>query len=67
MVKILENGLLEHTCYCGQPAYFGENVNLRRALEAHHKGQIDLATELLGQWFCIEHKVIGYENNTKGL
>lgn len=44
---------LIHTCdKCGAPAFFGIGVSLRKALNAAVKGKIELAKELLGQWYC---------------
>ncbi len=49
-----------HTCeICGEAAYFGFKASFRSALNQLVKGNIDKARELLGKWFCLEHKEHG--------
>lgn len=49
--------VLEHWCeVCGKDAYFGYGASLLRAYKAKDAGNIDLAKELLGKWYCGEHK-----------
>lgn len=49
--------VIEHTCeICGNYAMFGFGVFLTKAYEAMDKGNINLAKEFLGKWYCKEHK-----------
>lgn len=53
-----------HTCeVCGENACFGVAKSYKRALDAIEKGQIALAKELLGKWYCLIHWRALNENN----
>lgn len=53
---IIKGRLLKRCEVCGNPAQFGTNVNLTRAMKAHSDGQTDRAKKLLGRWYCLEHR-----------
>jgi len=55
--KVTKAGMIIHICeVCRKPAYFGFGVSLNKALIMATKGKIELAKELLGKWYCYEHK-----------
>lgn len=63
-IKETDTTILEHTCEdCGIPAYFGKDVQLRKAFIAADKGQLELAKKLLGKWYCYEHWKEAKKNN----
>jgi hypothetical protein len=47
---------LIHTCeICQENAYFGVDISYRRALNEREKGNLGLAQEFLGKWYCLIH------------
>ncbi len=58
--RVTASGMIEHKCdICGAHAYFGFRVSLRKALNEAKKGNVNLAKEFLGKWYCGEHKEHG--------
>lgn len=60
--RILRTGarVIEHTCeMCSKDAGFGFKVEYTQALKAYGRNQVGLATQLLGKWYCYEHRTEG--------